>query len=82
MQDDTNLTKSEQHRLVWRLVAAILTSLFGCMWIAMYFAKDLAPPEPEIATRLRFISQYAFLATLIWSAKLYYDYLHSNKRKP
>jgi hypothetical protein len=56
---------------VVRMTAAVLTALFGSLWLAFYLSAMVAPPEPEIATFGRHACIVLFFISAIWAAWLY-----------
>lgn len=57
--------------LVIRMTSAVLSVFFGSLWIALYISREVAPPEPEIASVLRPLFLGLCIASSIWALILY-----------
>jgi hypothetical protein len=66
---------------VVRMTAAVLSTMFGSLWIAFTLSAMVAPPEPEIATLGRRLCLALFILSTIWALALYAVYRAESHRK-
>jgi hypothetical protein len=82
--DEPVLTPEERRKNnapVWRLTGAVCACLFGCLWLAMMVAREIAPPEPEFAFRMRHLCLLLFLLSAAWCGWLLAGWRRETRKK-